>query len=318
MKKKPKSKSKTKMPPRWALISLGVVLFLIAGGCGLYFIAGHLLTQSTTTSSHTTTQPPNTITPPDTTPPLISNITFAGYTGETATINWETDEEAIGQVEYGISDAYGKLVTSDAKLTTSHSVELTGLQPNTTYHFRVRSTDKSGNQIGSGDQAFTNWVAEKDWAKYVNKEYGFSIQYPSDWVARPELISRSTYYYLAVFSVNYFVPALCVAAFDADQPISADWAVETYKKMDDKDIKVVSPLTETTLSDSTQATTYKIKYVPLHMPNQAEDYEYTAYCLDTDRGGKRIHIWVSTVEMWVPYNEALFSQIAHTLRFSAK
>jgi hypothetical protein len=393
MRKKPISKTKTKMLPKWALVSLGIILFLIAVIGVTYFTSGHLfmpsasliiqdvavsdITATSAVITWTTDKPatsqaaygstadfdqttacdeklvtshrveitkiePNatyyfrvlsrnargkeaksdmdelTTLPLDITPPTISKLKVAGYTGDTATITWETDEEATSQVEYGNIDTHGNLATSDGELRTSHSIELTGLQANTTYHFNVESTDRNGNQTKSEGQVFTNWIAVEGWAKYVNEEYGFSIQYPQDWIARPELVTRSTYHYLAVFSVEYFVPGLCVAVFDAEQPISEDWAIEAYKKMDDRDIKVVSPLTETTLSDGTQATTYKIKYVPLHMPNQAEDYEYTSYCLDADKSGKRIHLWVSTVEWWDPYNEALFSQIAHTLRFSTK
>jgi hypothetical protein len=387
------SKPKTMMPPRWALISLGIILFLIAVVSGIYFTSGHLFIPSSTLAiqdvsvsritetgaaiTWTTDKPatsqtsygytadcrlatafdeelvtshrveitglqPNatcyfrvisqdaggkevtsdtgqlTTLPRDTTPPVISKVKVAGYTGETATITWETDEDVTGQVEYGETDAYGKLAATDGELTTSHSVGLTWLQPNTTYHFRVKSTDESGNKTGSGDQAFTNWVAEKDWAEYVNEEYGFSIQYPSHWVARPDLATRSTYRYLAAFSVEAWVPGLCVAAFDDDEPVSEDWAIEAYKKMDNQGIKVVSPLTETTLSDGTKATTYKIEHVALHQPNSTEDYETTSYCLDADKGSKRIHVWVFTIEYFDSFNEALFSQIAHTLRFSAE
>jgi hypothetical protein len=254
----------------------------------------------------------------DTTPPTISKVNVAGYTGDTATITWETDEDAMGQIEYGETDAYGKLATFDGESTTVHSIELTGLQPNTKYHFRVKSTDKSGNQSESGNQSFTNWVAEKDWAKYVNKEYGFSIQYPRSWTTSPEIMTRSTYHYLAAFRFMTYVPGLAIAVFDADEPVSEDWAIKAYKKMDCLAIKVVSPITETTLPDGTKATTYKIKYVALNQPNQGEDYEITSYCLDADKGSKRIQAWVFTIDSFYSYDEALFSQIAHTLRFSTE
>ena len=48
-------------------------------------------------------------------------------------------------VDYGVSPgALGQSV-DNATLVTSHSMRLTGLVPNTTYYFRVRSTDVAGN-----------------------------------------------------------------------------------------------------------------------------------------------------------------------------
>jgi len=255
--------------------------------------------------------------PVDTVSPMISKVNVAGYTGETATITWETDEDATGQVEYGETDAYGNLATFDGEPTTVHSIELTGLQPNTTYHFRVRSTDESGNTSGSGNQSFTNWVAEKDWAKYVSEEYGFSVQYPRSWTTSPEVMARSTYY-LAAFRFMTYVPGLAIAVFDADEPVSEDWAIKAYRMMDCMAIKVVSPITETTLSDGTKATMFKIKYVALNQPNRGVDYEIISYCLDADKGSKRIQAWVFTIDSFYSYDEALFSQIVHTLRFSIK
>ena len=37
----------------------------------------------------------------------------------------------------------------------THSVVLTGLQPNTEYHYRVKSKDKAGNLAVSDDKTFT-------------------------------------------------------------------------------------------------------------------------------------------------------------------
>jgi hypothetical protein len=265
----------------------------------------------------TATPPPEITTPsltlpPDTTFPVISQLNVAEYTGETATIIWETDEDAIGQIEYGITSAYGKLAATDGDLTTSHIVELTGLQPNTAYHFRVKSTDKSGNEIVSGDNKFNSGVSQKDWAEYVNEKYGFSLQYPSDWLAGPDLVRTS--YHLAAFqtweNAAGYVPGITIAAFEADAPISKEWIVESFKKTDNTNPKVVSPLTETTLADGTKATTCEATYL------SASAYEVRSFNICADNGGKRIRLAVFTVEEFEPYDEPLFSQVAHTLRFT--
>jgi len=298
-------KARTSLRP--FLIGLGAVLFVIAGAGGIYFASGHPLTPTSTPSPETT--PPETATPLDTTPPLISEVRVAGYTGETAAIAWKTDEESTGQVEYGTSDAYGKVAATDSALTTNHSIELTGLQPNTTYHFRVKSTDGDGNEAASGDQTFTTWVAEKDWKEYVNDEYGFSIKYPNHWTPNSSVI-RVPDIQLAAFSEEAFVPGVICTVYDKPEPESKEWIVETLKLTGSTRPKVTSDIKEETLTDGTKAYTYTLDY------SSADGYDVTAYCVDADKGDKRIRINVYTIELFVPYNEALASKIAHTLRFT--
>jgi len=91
----------------------------------------------------------------DTTPPVISDIKISGITDTLAVVLWATDEPADSSVEYGNSTAYG-LRASDTAQLLNHSVILSGLSPNTTYHIRVRSTDTSGNGPTLGaDMTFT-------------------------------------------------------------------------------------------------------------------------------------------------------------------
>jgi len=85
----------------------------------------------------------------DTTPPTISEVNASNIneSSSSATIEWTTDKPATSQVEYGTTDAYGSTTPSDDELTTSHSVTLTGLEPDATYYrFRIKSKDASGNE----------------------------------------------------------------------------------------------------------------------------------------------------------------------------
>lgn len=91
----------------------------------------------------------------DTTSPIISNITSNNITSSEVTISWATNEPATSQVEYGISTLYGTLSSLDNNLTTSHTIVLTSLSPNTTYNFRVLSIDQAGNQSISTGYTFT-------------------------------------------------------------------------------------------------------------------------------------------------------------------
>ena len=92
----------------------------------------------------------------DTTPPAIGSVAAGTITDTSATITWTTDENADSIVEYGLTTAYGSAI-GDAALVLNHAVNLTGLIPNMTYHYRVHSADAAGNQAVSGDYSFTTY-----------------------------------------------------------------------------------------------------------------------------------------------------------------
>ena len=64
---------------------------------------------------------------------------------------------ATGQVDYGETVSYGQQQTTS--LTTSHQVNIAGLQPATTYHYIITCTDSSGNSSESSDFTFTTQEA---------------------------------------------------------------------------------------------------------------------------------------------------------------
>ena len=82
---------------------------------------------------------------PDMTPPVISNVQATSITDNSAVITWTTDEASDSAVQYGTTSGSYPLSRNSTTLLTSHSVTLTGLNDDTTYFFRVRSTDGSGN-----------------------------------------------------------------------------------------------------------------------------------------------------------------------------
>ena len=66
------------------------------------------------------------------------------------TITWDTDEASDSRVDYGTSPGSLTSQQSSPGLVTSHSVQLTGLAPNTTYHYRVTSPTRRRLQHGDG------------------------------------------------------------------------------------------------------------------------------------------------------------------------
>jgi hypothetical protein len=118
-----------------------------------------------------TAEPP----PPDATAPVISSVTATDITHTSATITWITDESAGSRVDYGLDTSYGSFV-SDGSLVTTHSIALTGLDPTTAYHYKVTSSDGSGNSASSADLTFTTTVVPTE-ATTVSAS---SINYATD------------------------------------------------------------------------------------------------------------------------------------------
>ena len=77
----------------------------------------------------------------DNTAPAISNVAASAHGDGTADITWNTDEASTSQVDYGTDPNNLDQTQSSPGLVTSHSVQLNGLAPNTTYHYRVTSAD---------------------------------------------------------------------------------------------------------------------------------------------------------------------------------
>jgi hypothetical protein len=93
----------------------------------------------------------------DTTPPVISQVS-AIADSSSVTIGWTTDEPATTQVEYGLTASYGSSTRVGPQLLTSHAQLLSRLAPDSTYHYRVRSSDVAGNSSLSPDYTFKTSV----------------------------------------------------------------------------------------------------------------------------------------------------------------
>src|SRR5262249_6157532 len=90
-----------------------------------------------------------------TVPPVISGVSAGSITQIGAAIAWSTDQASTSQVDYGTTATYGTSTTLNSAMVTSHSQPLTNLLAGTVYHYRVRSTNASGNVAVSGDSTFT-------------------------------------------------------------------------------------------------------------------------------------------------------------------
>jgi len=95
--------------------------------------------------------------PEDTTAPIISNK-IATPAATSTVITWDTDENSDGKVEYAtdnLDTATTTITVNGSNDTTSHSITLESLEPETTYYFIVKSEDTAGNLATSTEMTFT-------------------------------------------------------------------------------------------------------------------------------------------------------------------
>lgn len=96
---------------------------------------------------------------PDTTPPVIVSGPSVTPFDCSATVTWITDEAATSVVDHGPTGAYGSTASAPGYVT-NHRVGLAPLAPGSTVHYRVSSTDPSGNgPTQSADATFVTAAA---------------------------------------------------------------------------------------------------------------------------------------------------------------
>ena len=89
-------------------------------------------------------------------PISITNVQATVHSGNSsATISWNTNVPASSQVDYGTTTTYELGTVADAALKTSHSINLTGLTPDTEYHYQVTSISGEDDEAVTGDLTFT-------------------------------------------------------------------------------------------------------------------------------------------------------------------
>jgi hypothetical protein len=118
-------------------------------------------------------------------PPSISNVRVASSTESSAVITWETSADADSVVNFGKQPHYG-IVREPGADKRTHSITLEDLDASTAYHFRVSSTDVSGNQAVSGDFVFitTGYEDIEDIEKVSSTEQKTLVGKASDIISK--------------------------------------------------------------------------------------------------------------------------------------
>lgn len=98
--------------------------------------------------------PPPPPPPADTTAPKLSSSNVANISLTSAQISASFDEDVVMTIEYGESAGYGAQTMPASVFANTHSVTISGLKAGTTYHYRVKATDKYSNMFTGPDQTF--------------------------------------------------------------------------------------------------------------------------------------------------------------------
>jgi len=141
-----------------------VIVCLFVGG-GIYYFVNQ---EGTPAPSNDTV---------DIMPPSIQ-VSTPSITETGATISWGTDEPTRGKVEYWKTET-DVLTRLDENLSTSHSVTLSELEPNTTYYFKITSTDATENQA-TVEGNLTTLAAADETAPTISAVSSSSITESSD------------------------------------------------------------------------------------------------------------------------------------------
>lgn len=89
--------------------------------------------------------------------PTVTSVAVPQVGATDAIIEWETDIESEGRIDFGFSAAYGQSTYTDTRLSRRHRIQLLGLLPATAYHFRIVSTRHGLEEVEtfSQDYVFT-------------------------------------------------------------------------------------------------------------------------------------------------------------------
>ena len=128
-------------------------------------------------------------------PSLDSGPSAGSITTKKATITWTTSRSSDSKVQYGTtSGSYNTVEPSNSSQVSSHSIQLTGLNPGTTYYYKAKWTDEDGNTGTSDEKSFS--TASAPTAKDVSaKNIGLSsaiIQFTSNNASKVKIYYGTT------------------------------------------------------------------------------------------------------------------------------
>jgi hypothetical protein len=112
----------------------------------------------------------------DVTPPVISGLFATPVYVSSAGIQWTTNEQATGRVDYGTTPSLGSVALQNGGgLALGRLITLTGLTANTLYYYKVTSADASGNTASSAVATFTTSAGASFSACDLNQDSAINV-----------------------------------------------------------------------------------------------------------------------------------------------
>lgn len=93
-------------------------------------------------------------------PHRISNVVVASVASTSATITWQTYRSVICNIDYGVTQLYGNLYR-EQRASTEHTAVISGLLPETVYHFRIQYLDENVVSHFTYDFPFKTDIADR-------------------------------------------------------------------------------------------------------------------------------------------------------------
>jgi len=137
-------------------------------------------------------------------------------------------------------------------------------------------------------------------AEYVNADPGFSVKYPKEWLQQPSEEPTTVFYAAA----EKRVPALSISVIGG--ATFAEALTASLSKAG-SDIKIATERAAT-LADGTPASEAVVKW-------KVQGFGADTFVLGVKKGDKWVIVAITTVSLLAKYDEAKFSEIAHTLKF---
>jgi len=164
---------------------------------------------------------PNDIATVDCAAPVISNLEIDA-TMSIPVVTFQTDEPAIGRVLCDVNCAEPYAIEADESgVTTSHSIQLEDLDPNTNYFFIVEATDEVGNAAvdNNNGSCYTFTTIERYYDLYVPSQFS-TIQSAIDasWKGDTVWIAEGTYTGLGNRDIDFKGLAITVSSNDPNDP----------------------------------------------------------------------------------------------------
>ncbi|MDD5311575.1 MAG: redoxin domain-containing protein [Dehalococcoidia bacterium] len=208
----------------------------------------------------------------ETIPPAISQAkAISSDIG--AIIQWVTDEPANSQVVYGTTESCDSFTPLDSKLTTSHTVRLSGLESNVTYYYRIKSVDSSGNEARSNPpDAFTTLISVPMGAKIGERAPDFTL---------PVFKTQDSISLRSYKGQKVLVTFWAIHCPECDRALTL---LQSFKNKNMPDVVILAVFLESKLDDIEKTVTkFKSEQGELTVPVLVDMYKTSSHMYNVDK-----------------------------------